>query len=149
MKPKTQIKLGWWTAIVWFILTSLIVLYYTFVVLWSFRITPPELYDKNVLLTMLFGIPIGLCYCLIFGAFIFAVGRRLFKTSLFFLIAGTVLDLFLRTDWHPLSLVFLVVITLLLSQAIIGMYREMLAQKSVAATTNPKEQKKPKDEQKQ
>lgn len=148
MKPKTQIKLGWWTAIVLFILTSLSVLSYALILLWSFRITPPELHAKNLLLKMWFGIPLGLCYCLMFGGFIFAVSRRLFKTSLFFLIANTVLVLFGETDWHPLSLVFLVVITLFLSQAVIGMHRERLAQKSVAATDNPKEQKKPTTEQK-
>jgi len=128
VKPKTQIKIGRWTAIILLILCSLQVLFDSLVVPEAFRIPYPSglprifVYNRlSVILIMV---------CLLLAGFVFAVVRRLFKTSLFLLIAYFLLiawDFFTVRYLHPLLLMLLVyhlLVIFLLSQAVIGMHSE-------------------------
>lgn len=125
MKSKTQIQIGRWTAVALLILSSLSVLSYALVYVWAFHINPNlypvdfPYYDYEVLSVF--------SYCLVFAGFIFAVGRRLFKTSLFLLILFILLivrNFSTAEYYHPALVVFQLVVIFLLSQGIVGVYKE-------------------------
>ena len=117
MKSKTQIQIGRWTAVALLIKSLLSVLS-----LWKLHINPDL--PKNILYYEVFKL---LLYCPVFAGFIFFVGRRLFKMSLFLLILFILLivwEFSTAEYYHPALVVFQLVVIFLLSQGVVGVYKE-------------------------
>lgn len=121
MKPKTQIKIGMWTAIILLIGA----LGNTFSVLFTFRnnISDP-MFWSNIIWPIVFS---NVLVILLLSSFAFTVGRRLFKTSLFLLIVyilGVIRVFFTAEDYGVIWVIFEFAPIFLLSQAVIGVYKE-------------------------
>ena len=128
MKPKTLIKIGKWSSIVFFLLALLQVLAMLFGIVSHYHETAEKRLAMPQAILFAFVLPIVL-KSIIFGSFALTVSSRLFKTSLFLLIFYilTVFWDFLSSEYyHPLAVVFHLVVVTLLLQAILGMYRERL-----------------------
>lgn len=134
MKPEIQIKVGMWTAI-----TLLVVaLANTFIVIFTFRHNISDSIIWHYLIWPIIlsnGLAVLFCVC-----FVFTINRRLLKTNLLLLVIYTLLVVrgFFRWEYvdvsdffHPF---FELLSIFLLSQGIIGMWREKLVRTTKVET---------------
>ena len=126
MKSEIQIKVGRWTAIVLLV----VALANTLIVLFTFRhnISNPIVLHR-IIWPIVFSNGLGILYCV---CFIFTISRRLLKTNLLLLVIYTLLMVRTFFTWeyvdvsdffHPF---FKLLSIFLLSQGVIGMWREKL-----------------------
>ena len=134
MKPEIQIKVGRWTAI-----TLLVVaLANTFIVLFTFRHNISDSIIRHDLIwPIVFSNGLAVFYCV---CFVFTISCRLLKTNLLLLATYTLLMVrtFFRWEYvdvsdffHPF---FGLLSIFLLSQGIIGMWREKLVRTTKVET---------------
>lgn len=134
MKPKIQIMVGMWTAI----MLLVVALVNTFMVLFTFRHYISDSIIRHDLIWSIV-LPNGLfvLYCVCFA---FTIRHRLLKTNLLLLVIHTLLVVraFFRWEYvdmsdffHPFFELFFI---FCLSQGVIGMWREKLARATKVET---------------
>jgi hypothetical protein len=131
MKPEIQIKVGMWMAI-----TLLVVaLVNTFIVLFTFRHN--SIIWHYLIWPIVFSNGLAVLYCV---CFVFTISHRLLKTNLLLLVIYTLLVVraFFTWEYVDVSDFFLQFLELLsiflLSQGVIGMWREKLIRITKAET---------------
>lgn len=128
MKPKTQIEIGRWTAIILVIGALANIL----IVLFGFRNNISDPIFLHGLTRAIWPIIFSNGSCVLFFAGLaFTIGRRLFRVSLFLLICFVLLITWchLRVDYFdpfhdPFEILFELFCIFLLSQGVFGIYKE-------------------------
>ncbi len=131
MKPEIQIKVGMWMAITLLV----VILVNTCIVLFTFRHNSIIL--RYLMWPIVFSNGLAVLYCV---CFVFTIRHRLLKTNLLLLVIYTLLVVraFFRWEYVDVSdffhLFFGLLSIFLLSQGIIGMWREKLVRTTKVET---------------
>ena len=134
MKPEIQIKIGLWTAI----MLLVVALGNTFIVIFTFRHNISDSFIwPDLIWPIIFSNGLAVLFCI---GFVFTISRRLLKTNLLLLVVYILIMVLTFFTWeyvdvsdyfHPF---FELLCIFLLSQGVIGMWREKLVRTTKVET---------------